>query len=207
MSLMDSVELGQASPGWRRDSQRETVWERVQRTRTPLLAGVVLALVALALWSTSSPNKAVVYLGQEKVVVLYGKHSRSRQAGAGHRPTGAASHALDDSRYHSLSLQNDKHSGLKELTVVSWLAAYHQTELADANAEFFVRHALNDAADFVFIVNGKSDFKFPTHLPNVQVIQRGNTCYDLGKSLHATLPLRRRTLTLLATDRCARRGA
>lgn len=59
-------------------------------------------------------------------------------------------------------------------------AAYHETDLSRPNAEFFIRHALHDHADFIFIVNGDAKLQFPTHLPNVKVINRSNTCYDLG---------------------------
>ncbi len=59
---------------------------------------------------------------------------------------------------------------------------HHDTELANENTRFFIKHALHDRADFVFVLNGESDLRdeFPDHLPNVRVIQRDNTCYDLG---------------------------
>ena len=70
------------------------------------------------------------------------------------------------------------------------LYAYHETEFARPNAEFFIRHALHDAADFVFILNGESDLdKFiPKDATNVRVVRRKNECYDIGaygEVLHA----------------------
>jgi len=62
------------------------------------------------------------------------------------------------------------------------LAVHHDSPDADANTRFFLKHALHDRADFIFILNGESELRdeFPDHLPNVQVIQRDNSCYDLG---------------------------
>lgn len=59
---------------------------------------------------------------------------------------------------------------------------HHDTDDANANTRFFLRHALHDRADFVFILNGPSELagEIPTHLPNVRLVQRSNTCYDLG---------------------------
>ncbi|ELR02478.1 hypothetical protein GMDG_05527 [Pseudogymnoascus destructans 20631-21] len=76
--------------------------------------------------------------------------------------------------------------------------AYHETEFARANLKFFVDHALHDAADFIFILNGDTDadtsiiFAEPDVpedlrdlLPrrdkkNIFVKKRPNTCFDLG---------------------------
>ena len=66
------------------------------------------------------------------------------------------------------------------LSLIASDAAYFETELSRPNAEFFIRHALHDSADFVFIVNGPAQLRFPDHLPNVRVVQRDNSCYDLG---------------------------
>jgi len=59
---------------------------------------------------------------------------------------------------------------------------HHDTPDANANTRFFLRHALHDRADFVFILNGESQLRdeIPDDLPNVRVVQRDNTCYDLG---------------------------
>ncbi|KAH8900804.1 hypothetical protein GQ53DRAFT_130926 [Thozetella sp. PMI_491] len=49
------------------------------------------------------------------------------------------------------------------------------------NLEFFLAKALHAKADFVFIFNGPTnDSTLIPNLPNVEVIQRENTCYDLG---------------------------
>ncbi|KAI9798826.1 MAG: hypothetical protein M1826_005655 [Phylliscum demangeonii] len=63
------------------------------------------------------------------------------------------------------------------------LYAYHETEDARRNAEFFIRHALHDAADFLFIFNGGDtdlDTLLPANATNIRVIRRRNDCYDLG---------------------------
>ncbi len=51
-----------------------------------------------------------------------------------------------------------------------------------ANAKFFINHALHDRADFVFILNGETTLNnhIPTDRPNVRIVQRDNSCYDLG---------------------------
>lgn len=61
------------------------------------------------------------------------------------------------------------------------LYAYHETENAKRNFEFFIQHGLHDGADFVFIINGPHTIG---HLipsaPHIGLIERHNTCYDLG---------------------------
>lgn len=59
------------------------------------------------------------------------------------------------------------------------LYTYHETDEALRNLNFFLKHALHDKADFVFIMNGEYTITIPD-LPNVKVIDRPNTCYDLG---------------------------
>lgn len=56
-----------------------------------------------------------------------------------------------------------------------------KTENARDNMKFFIAHALHDAADFVFILNGETTAKqlIPRE-DNIRVIQRENDCYDMG---------------------------
>lgn len=58
---------------------------------------------------------------------------------------------------------------------------YAETEIARENLEFFLAHGLNAIADFIFIFNTPSDLmeKVPK-LSNVKVIERDNSCFDLG---------------------------
>jgi hypothetical protein len=61
------------------------------------------------------------------------------------------------------------------------LYAYSESKTARPNLEFFIRHALNSAADFVFILNGLTDAAaIIPNLPNIRIVQRDNDCYDLG---------------------------
>lgn len=59
---------------------------------------------------------------------------------------------------------------------------YADTPNARENLKFFVKRGIHPGADFIFIFNGPSDAPalVPTHLENVQVVQRDNTCYDIG---------------------------
>ncbi|EPS39516.1 hypothetical protein H072_6671 [Dactylellina haptotyla CBS 200.50] len=61
------------------------------------------------------------------------------------------------------------------------LYAYHETENARQNALFFVKHGLHAQADFIFIMNGETSLglSIPS-APNIKIIQRNNTCFDLG---------------------------
>ena len=58
---------------------------------------------------------------------------------------------------------------------------YHQSEDADFNLRFFLTHALDEKADFVFIINGHSSLvgEIPQR-PNIKVVIRQNTCFDIG---------------------------
>jgi hypothetical protein len=61
------------------------------------------------------------------------------------------------------------------------LYAYKESKTARPNLEYFIRHALNSAADFIFILNGPTKaMDIIPSLPNVRIIQRKNDCYDLG---------------------------
>ncbi|TVY47984.1 hypothetical protein LOCC1_G001694 [Lachnellula occidentalis] len=61
------------------------------------------------------------------------------------------------------------------------LYAYSESETARVNIEFFIRHGLHAAADFVFILNGQTNISaiIPEE-SNIRVVQRENHCYDIG---------------------------
>ena len=61
------------------------------------------------------------------------------------------------------------------------LYAYSESETARVNIEFFIHHGLHAAADFIFILNGRTDIAaiIPQE-SNIRVVQRENDCYDLG---------------------------
>ena len=58
---------------------------------------------------------------------------------------------------------------------------YHQSEDADFNLRFFLKHALHKKADFVFVINGHSSLveEIPQR-PNIKVVIRENKCFDIG---------------------------
>jgi hypothetical protein len=71
--------------------------------------------------------------------------------------------------------------------------AYYETDFARVNLEFFVKHGLHDAADFVFILNGETDADeaiLPKGRRNIRIVKRDNTCFDLGAH-HAVLSAER----------------
>ncbi|KAK2000039.1 hypothetical protein LX36DRAFT_631320 [Colletotrichum falcatum] len=61
------------------------------------------------------------------------------------------------------------------------LYAFAESDVARKNLKFFINQGLHDAADFVFILNGETSVG--TIIPekkNIRVINRPNTCFDLG---------------------------
>ncbi|KUI64230.1 hypothetical protein VM1G_10987 [Cytospora mali] len=62
------------------------------------------------------------------------------------------------------------------------LYAYAESENARINLEFFLKKGLHGRADFVFIINGEASeaVKLIPKLFNVMVVQRDNSCYDIG---------------------------
>lgn len=61
------------------------------------------------------------------------------------------------------------------------LYAYAESENAKANLDYFLQKGLHGNADFVFILNGPTNASTSIpHLPNIRVIERANTCFDLG---------------------------
>lgn len=59
--------------------------------------------------------------------------------------------------------------------------AYSESASARENLKFFIAQGLHDAADFIFILNGKTDAAnlIPKER-NVQIVLRPNECFDLG---------------------------
>jgi hypothetical protein len=58
---------------------------------------------------------------------------------------------------------------------------YAESDNARANLEFFIKKGLHGAADFVFVFNGGTNAtKLIPYKPNIEVIQRDNSCFDLG---------------------------
>ncbi|KAF4625058.1 hypothetical protein G7Y89_g13112 [Cudoniella acicularis] len=56
-----------------------------------------------------------------------------------------------------------------------------KTDSARINLEFFIKHGLHGAADFIFILNGKTNAtEIIPNESNIRVVQRENDCYDLG---------------------------
>lgn len=62
------------------------------------------------------------------------------------------------------------------------LFVYAESKTARPNLEFFVRNALHDNADFIFVFNGPTNMTeiVPQNMPNVRIIERENKCFDLG---------------------------
>ncbi|KAJ0311020.1 hypothetical protein COL516b_001722 [Colletotrichum fioriniae] len=59
--------------------------------------------------------------------------------------------------------------------------AYHDSESARANLDYFVNKGIHNAADFVFIFNGDANASSTIpDLPNISIVKRDNTCFDMG---------------------------
>ncbi|KAK8056533.1 hypothetical protein PG993_001760 [Apiospora rasikravindrae] len=59
--------------------------------------------------------------------------------------------------------------------------AYAESESGRANLKYFLAQGLHGAADFIFIINGETDAAdLIPHKPNIRVVRRNNTCFDLG---------------------------
>lgn len=62
------------------------------------------------------------------------------------------------------------------------LFVYSESDNARDNLQFFVNKGLHAGADFIFIFNGQTDATalVPSHLENIKIVQRENTCFDIG---------------------------
>lgn len=62
------------------------------------------------------------------------------------------------------------------------LYVYAESNTARENLQYFLAKGIHGAADFIFVFNGATDAKdlVPTSHGNIRVIERGNTCFDLG---------------------------
>ncbi|KAK6497214.1 hypothetical protein TWF506_004689 [Arthrobotrys conoides] len=63
-----------------------------------------------------------------------------------------------------------------------FLSTTNATTASHQNIRFFINHGLHAEADFIFILNGPTTIEpfIPTHKPNVRIVRRENTCFDLG---------------------------
>lgn len=59
---------------------------------------------------------------------------------------------------------------------------YAHSAIANENFAFFLRHGLHDAADFIFVFNGDDGgvAEQVPQQPNIRIVKRENTCFDLG---------------------------
>ncbi|OLN96078.1 hypothetical protein CCHL11_03302, partial [Colletotrichum chlorophyti] len=58
---------------------------------------------------------------------------------------------------------------------------YHESQEARRNLDYFIAKGLHGAADFLFIFNGDANASSAIpNLPNVKIVRRPNTCFDLG---------------------------
>jgi hypothetical protein len=58
-------------------------------------------------------------------------------------------------------------------------AYFEKNQEYQDNLRFFLKHGLNDGADFAFVLNGKCSVPIPS-APNIIVLRRENTGYDFG---------------------------
>ncbi|CAK7224278.1 hypothetical protein SCUCBS95973_005462 [Sporothrix curviconia] len=67
----------------------------------------------------------------------------------------------------------------KHDTLIAYV--YSESSFGRDNIHFFLQMAMHEAADFIFIFNGEVSVRDSIpDWPNVRVVQRNNTCYDMG---------------------------
>lgn len=79
----------------------------------------------------------------------------------------------------SLTASNFSASSLERPLIVY---SYFETPNARVNFIFFIRHGFHSSADFIFIIMGETNVTYllPLDAPNIKVIKKDNTCFDLG---------------------------
>ncbi|ROW11836.1 hypothetical protein VPNG_04927 [Cytospora leucostoma] len=120
--------------------------------------------------------------------LLHGQRKVNHTQKVGHVKVQPIGHAISShsgslhSKPDALSIIADAHqAGISDRPLI--LYAYAESENALTNLKFFLSKGLHGRADFVFIFNGAAPEAvrlIPKVLPNVKVVQRGNTCYDIG---------------------------
>lgn len=70
---------------------------------------------------------------------------------------------------------------LPQKTLITYTYYEDDKSINRDNLEFFLKHGLHGKADFVLIFNGETEaWKLVPDLPNVKIVRRDNTCYDMG---------------------------
>lgn len=98
------------------------------------------------------------------------------------------SQSFEEEEVHLKPASQSLHSGHGVLDVTDGhdrpliVYAYSETDDSKENFKFFLKRGLHAAADFIFVFNGPTTVAdlVPTHLENVRVVERDNTCYDIG---------------------------
>lgn len=77
------------------------------------------------------------------------------------------------------SSTSSKEEPISDRPLISY--AYAESVSGRANFKYFLDQALHGAADFIFIINGETDAAdLIPQKPNIRVVRRNNTCFDLG---------------------------
>lgn len=118
--------------------------------------------------------RSVVFCTLLLVLVLLGLYSQPLLF-----DKAASNHTNPPKKLHSGSASFDVADGRDRPLVVY---AYAESDNARENLRFFLQRGLHAAADFIFIFNGETnaDEMVPTHLENIKIVKRPNTCYDIG---------------------------
>ncbi|KAI0840599.1 hypothetical protein F5Y06DRAFT_243814 [Hypoxylon sp. FL0890] len=95
-------------------------------------------------------------------------------------PTATCQHGLGLEAKHHISVSNH-HDGITNSTRLLVVYAYTESPNAKENLAFFLDNGLHGGADFIFVLNGRSDVAklIPTKA-NIQVVARPVRCSDLG---------------------------
>lgn len=127
-----------------------------------------------ALKSANTRWKSVVLLSLFLVIVFIGLYSQPLLFDKPH-----SDHIRASKKLHSAQNTFDVGNGYDRPLVAY---AYAESAKARENFKFFLKRGLHAGADFIFIFNGETDAAdlVPTHLENVKVVRRSNTCYDMG---------------------------
>ena len=66
-----------------------------------------------------------------------------------------------------------------KMSILCIYAYYEKNSEYRDNLRYFLKHGVNDSADFVFVINGNCTLNIPSK-PNITVIRRENAGYDFG---------------------------
>ncbi|KAI9841315.1 MAG: hypothetical protein M1838_003623 [Thelocarpon superellum] len=147
------------------------------KVRQPAVKGLIACVVLFLIYNATGTARSVPNNGAG-----FSSPSTSSSSDGSWSVAKLSAHVPSLDRWRAAFMTSAGSSSASKPNEVLIQYAYAESETGRRNLQFFLKHGLHDAADFIFILNGETNMtsKIPTDRDNVEVVQRANSCMDVG---------------------------